>query len=327
MAQNKIVNPDEFQTKVSRENKALIQDFLDEKRAQGKRPKTIYQYEHDMRIIVTLLYRHFDNKSLLELTRKDIRKLVLIFQDMGMSNARINRLASCLRSALSYFEEDDEIDYQNNVAHTIKGLPKDPVKEIVFLKDEWIYMLRDELIRRDNLLVAMYLMLSYITAGRKNEILQILKNGLLDGYTTNMVVGKRGKKFRLYYDQDTQDIIREYLKQRGDDDIEELFVKVKKDGSKEVCGYGSPDYWCRYMSRILTQLLNTQIKFNPHSLRHSRLENLSTGNNKYGIKVDLSDLQVLANHSDPGTTKNYIMEHKEDSLSKIFRIDPNQFVL
>lgn len=319
----KIVDPIEYEIKISKENKLLVKDFLQEKKAQGKKPKTLYQYKKDMEIILTMIYREFDNKSLLDLTRKDIRSLSLMFQDMGMSNARVNRLMSCLRSALDYFVDDDELDYENNVGKKIKGLPKEPVREIVFLEDEWIYKLKDELIKRGDILIALFLMLGYISAARKNEILQVQKEGLTERLYTNFVIGKRGKKFKLYYDNDVQNLIKQYLELRGEDNIPELFVHLFKTG-KKVVKYGTINTWCEYMSKILSEILNENIRFNAHALRHSRLENLSTGRNKNGIKVDLNDLQILANHSDPGTTKSYIQDHKEESLGRIFGINPNE---
>jgi site-specific recombinase XerC len=322
----KIVDKIEYEIKVSSENKRLVKDFLEEKKSQGKRPKTIYQYGDDMRIILTIIYQHFENKSLLEMTRKDIRSLSLLFQDMGMSNARVNRLMSCLRSALEYFVDDDDLEYDNNVGKKVKGLKKEPVRDIKFLKDEWIYQLRDELIKRGEILLALWHMMSYITAARKNELLQIQKDGLRNNFCTNFVIGKRAKKFQLFYDQDCQDLINQYLDLRGEDNIPDLFVHVFKNGIKRKVQYGTINTWCAYFSKVLSSITGIQVKYNNHAYRHSRLEALATGKNKDNSKIDLSDLQVLANHSDPGTTKSYILEHKEESIGRIFKMNPEDII-
>jgi site-specific recombinase XerC len=318
----KIVDKIEYETKVSSENKRLVKDFLEEKKSQGKRPKTIYQYGDDMKIILTIICRHFDNKSLLQMTRKDIRSLSLLFKDMGMSNARVNRLMSCLRSALEYFVEDDDLEYDNNIGKRVKGLPKEPIREIVFLEDEWIYKLKDELIKKGEVLMALYLLMSYITSARKNEVLQILKEGLAEKFSTNTVIGKRAKKFKLYYNKDVQDLIKQYLELRGEDNIPDLFVHVFKNGMKRKVMYGTINTWCGYMSKILSGILQENVKFNAHALRHSRLEALSTGKNKDGKKFDLGILQVLAQHSDPGTTKGYLQNHDEEAIAQIFGMNP-----
>jgi len=319
----KIVDKLEYETKILKENKELIKDFLQEKKANGKRPKTIYQYGKDAEIILTLIYRHFNNKSLLDMTRKDIRSLSLIFKDMDMSNARVNRLMSTLRSALEYFVEDDELEYDNNIGKKVKGLPKQPVREIIFLEDDWIYKLKDELVERGEILIALYLMLSYISAARKNEVIQVLKQGLSEKFSTNVVIGKRAKPFKLYYNQEVQDLIKEYIKLRGEDDVPELLVHLFKTGKKKV-EYGTITSWCEYMSKVLSEILGEAVKFNAHALRHSRLEALSSGKNKDNQKYDLGLLQVLANHSDPGTTKSYLQNHDEEAIAQIFGMTPEQ---
>jgi integrase/recombinase XerD len=325
MSQNKIVDPIEFQHKVSQENKNLMKDFLVEKKSQNKAKGTLKQYENDMRIILTLIYRHFDNKGLLEMSRKDIRNLSIMFKDMGMSNARVNRLLSCFRSALEYFADDDELEYDFNQGSKVKGLPKNPVREITFLSEDQIYWLKDKLIEQGKTLIAVYLMLSYISAARKNEIHQVLKDGLVERFFTNTVVGKRGKKFKLYYNDETQDLIKKYLIERGEDDISELFVNIYANGRKELVSTSTFNNWCDYMSDLLFQHEGKRIHINPHCFRHSILQNLSSGENKRGVKVPIEKLKTLANHSDISTTASYLDERNEDDIAEIFGMDASVF--
>ncbi len=322
----KIVDRNEYDNKVSKENKWLAKDFLQEKKAQGKSEKTLYQYSKDFEIINTMIYRHFDNKCLLDMSRKDIRNLSLLFQDMRMSNARINRLMSCLRSALDYFEDSDDIEYENNIGRKVKGLPKAPVRETTFLSDDLIYKIKDVLIQENKLLIAVWHMLAYISAARKNELHQVEKDGLTERYYTNKVIGKRGKKFRLYYNQEVQDLIKKYLDFRGKDNIPYLFVHVNKNGDKSRVAYNTYNYWCEIISRIASNIEGKIIKVYPHSYRHSRLENLSTGENRDGIKVDINRLKVLANHESVETTQGYLDNHDEEALAEIFNMDKENFV-
>ncbi|MCV5696271.1 hypothetical protein OFN29_28790, partial [Escherichia coli] len=82
----RIVDQAIYEKHVSHENKNLVKDFLIEKKAQGKAASTLKQYHWDLRIILFLIHQHFENKNLIELTRKDIRNLSIIFQELGMSN-------------------------------------------------------------------------------------------------------------------------------------------------------------------------------------------------------------------------------------------------
>ena len=80
-----------------------------------------------------LIHEHFENKNLIDLTRKDIRNLSIIFQEMGMSNARVNGLMSALRSALEFCADDDDYNYEFNVGSRVRGLPKNQLEKLHLL--------------------------------------------------------------------------------------------------------------------------------------------------------------------------------------------------
>jgi integrase/recombinase XerD len=315
----KIVDYDVFKRHVNPDNKTLAKDFLIEKRSQGKSDTTISGYRNDMNIILYMVYQHFDNKMLTDLTRKDIRNLSIIFQEMGMSNARVNRLMSTLRSCLEFCADDDDYEYEFNVGSRVKGLPKVPVREITFLEHEQVEWLIDEALRRKKTMMAMYLALSYYSAKRKSEVHQVLKDGLTEKYFTNIVKGKGSKKFRLYYNDRVRDIIRQYLEERGPDDIPHLFVKVYKNGDKRVVTKHAYAYWCQCFSKWLSDREGRNIPINPHCFRHSRLENLR----QQGIPIE--KLKTLANHSDISTTESYLADRSEDDIADIFGMDPSCF--
>lgn len=315
----RIVDPIIYDKHVSPNNKNLVKDFLIEKKAQGKAKSTLQQYHWDLRIILYLIYQHFENKNLVDLTRKDIRNLCIIFQEMDMSNARVNGLMSALRSALEFCADDDDYNYEFNVGSRVKGLPKNPVREITFLKEEQIEWLLDELVKRNEILIAVYLAISYYSAARKNEVHQVLKDGLTERYYTNTVIGKRSKKFRLYYNQRTQDLITRYLQERGDDDLPQLFVKTYSNGMKKVVKKNTFNYWCNVLAKMLSNHEGKEISINPHAFRHSRLDNLRENN------VPLEKLKSLANHSDISTTAGYLADRSENDIAEIFGMDISCF--
>ncbi|HFK1476737.1 TPA: tyrosine-type recombinase/integrase [Bacillus paranthracis] len=307
---------DEF---VSGDNKRLVKDFLIEKKAQGRATSTLEQYRSDLRIILYLIYKHFDNKSLIELTRKDIRNLCIVFQEMGVSNARVNSLMSALRSTLEFCADDDDYDYEFNIGSRVKGLPKNPVREITFLKEDQIEWLLDELEENNQTLVAVYLAISYYSAARKNEVHQVLKEGLEERYYTNIVIGKRSKKFRLYYNERTQNLIAKYLQERGEDNIPQLFVRTYSTGTKKVVKKNTFNYWCDVMASMLSKREGKVISINPHAFRHSRLDNLREKG------VPLEKLKSLANHSDVSTTESYLSDRSENDIAEIFGMDVSCF--
>jgi len=315
----RIVDFDVFDKYVNPDNKTLAKDFLIEKRSQGKSETTISGYRSDMNIILYLIYQHFDNKVLTELTRKDIRNLSIIFQEMGMSNARVNRLMSTLRSCLEFVSDDDDYDYEFNVGSRVKGLPKVPVREITFLTHEQIEWLIDEALKKNKTIMAMYLALSYYSAKRKSEVHQVIKAGLTERYFTNKVKGKGNKQFRLYYNDRVRGIIRQYLEERGPDDIPDLFVKVFKNGEKKPVTKHAFSYWCECFTKWLSEREGRLIKINPHCFRHSRLQNAKEEG------IPLEKLKSLANHSDVSTTEAYLADTSEDDIADIFGMDPACF--
>lgn len=315
----RIVDPIIYDKHVSSDNKNLVRDFLIEKKAQGKAKSTLKQYRWDLRIIMYLIYQHFDNKRFTELTRKDIRNLCIVFQEMDMSNARVNGLMSALRSTLEFCADDDDYDYEFNIGSRVKGLPKNPIREITFLKEEQIEWLLDELDKKDQILIAVYLGISYYSAARKNEVHQVLKDGLAERYYTNTVIGKRSKKFRLYYNERTRLLISKYLEDRGEDNINQLFVKTYGNGQKRVVNKSAFNYWCEILSSMLSNKEGKTISINPHAFRHSRLDNLR----EQGIPLE--KLKSLANHSDVSTTESYLSDRSESDIADIFGMDVSCF--
>ena len=191
----------ELWEQVNKENKRIIDDFLAEYKQRKKSKGTIDGYFNDLRIIMIYILKELDNRCVLELNKKDFRGLSLYFtEECGMSPARTNRLKSAINSLLTFCEEDDDYEYEINMAKKVKGIPRERVKDnednFFFTFDEFIKV-RDILVERGRLQDACLWSIGFDSAGRRNELFQIEKHGLLDGNKTNIVVGKRGKKFYL----------------------------------------------------------------------------------------------------------------------------------
>src|SRR5699024_221715 len=163
--------------------------------------KTIYQYVSDIKMFYCYMVENTKPESILELKKRDFRRFFLALQDGGASNARINRVQCSLRNMLEFVTNDDDIyeDYKINVMKGIKSLQKEEVREIFFLSNEQIELIIDKLIEKKKYQIALYLSISYESAGRRNEVFQIQKHGFLERNKTNEVIGKRGKKFQLFY--------------------------------------------------------------------------------------------------------------------------------
>lgn len=303
-------------------NKDLINDFILELKSQGRAESSLKQYRNDLRLICMYIHDELDNKEFHELKKKHFRNMVLFFKEKGMSNARVNRLMSAVRSMLTFAEDDEEWEeIEFNQASKIKGLQKSSVRKIVFLSWEEVELIYKELINQERYQEATLLALAIDSAGRKNELHQVLKESITpEGNFTNEVIGKRGKRFRLMYNDLTRKTFELYMNQRGEDDIESLWVTSRGERRKlDVDGlYDMVVSW----RKILENKTGEYKEFNVHSFRHIALELLSTGEHylckKLNKKFDIEALKLLAHHESTETTSGYLKEKSDDMLMEEF---------
>ena len=321
---NSFYSPTIFE-QVNKENKAILQDYILELKSKRKSDGTIYQYSSDIKMFYCWAFNELDNKSILRMKKRDFRRFFLELQENGASSARINRVQCSLRNLLEFCTEDeDEYDYDINSMKSIKGLQKEEVREIHFLTDEQITIIIDYLLAKKQYQKALYVSLSYDSAGRRNEVFQVLKEGFAEGKRTNMVQGKRGKKFQLMYLSRTREIARLYFEQRGNDDIESLWI-VGKGEDRRAAKYETLYNWTVSFRKILEKETGELIEMNPHSFRHSALENYENGTHhslaEMGKdKLDIQVLKVLANHTSIDTTQSYLKNKDQELLDEAFGI-------
>jgi integrase len=326
---NRIYTP-ELWEQVNKQNKDILNDFMAEYRQRKKSKGTIDGYFQDLRIVFIYILKNLDNRSILELRKKDFRNLsIWLSEDCEMSANRVNRIKSSVNSMLSFVEDDDEYDYDNNVAKKVRGLPRERVKDndddFFFTFDEFIKV-RDILVERGRLQDAVLLSIGFDSAGRKNELFQIEKHGLTEGNKTNVVIGKRGKKFPLVYLDDTKELIKQYLEERGEDDIPSLWIKGSGDKKSPITKDSLYDRIVS-ISKIFSEVRGEECNIFPHTMRHSRAECLKQGtdtrlldeNGKPRV-YSLDQIMKFMHHSDVSTTASYLMNHDDEEIDAMFGI-------
>lgn len=323
MAKRNSIYNDAIYAQVHKENKSVLKDYVLEMKSKRRAEKTIYQYSADIKMFFCWAFNELDNKSVLKMKKRDFRRFFLELQDNGASPARINRVQCSVRNLLEFCTQDeDEYDYDINAMKSIKGLQKEEVREIYFLTDSQIDTIINYLVNKKQYQKALYVSLSYDSAGRRNEVYQVMKSGFLENKRTNEVQGKRGKKFKLMYLSRTREIAKHYYEQRGEDNIDSLWI-VGKDDAKRAAKYETLYNWTVSFRKILEKETGELIKMNPHSFRHSSLENYENGTHsglkELGLpKLELKVLKVLANHTDISTTQGYLKNKDEEILNDAF---------
>ena len=315
---------------VSKENKAIMEDFLTEYKQQKKAESTLHAYFEDLRLVLIKIFEDFDNKSILEMTKKDFRRLNIWFDESGMSPARCNRIHSVVNSLLSFCEDDDDYDYEVNQSKKVKGVPREKVKtnedDFFFTYEEFVKV-RDVLVERGDLQTAVLWSLFFDSGARRNEVFQVKKDGLLDGNKTNVVRGKRGKLFPLVYLDDTKELIRLYLEKRGNDDIDSLWISSIGGEKKPLADSTTLYERIVKCSKILSEIRGEETNIFPHTCRHSRIECLlrgeddrlkdEDGKNK---KFPIEQIMVFVHHSDVSTTQGYTKDRSEETINDMFGI-------
>ena len=329
---NRFYTP-ELWAQVNKKNKHIMDDFLSEYKQRKKSKGTIDGYYHDLRIILIYILKELDNRCILVLNRKDFRGLSLYFtEECEMSPARTNRLKSAVNSMLTFCEEDDDYDYEINYAKKVKGIErlrvKDNEDDFFFTFDEFIKV-RDILVEKGRLQDAVLWSIGFDSAGRKNELFQIDKHGLTEHNKTNTVIGKRGKKFPLVYLDDTKELIKKYLEERGPDDIDSLWIKGSGENKQPLSDSSVLYDRIVSISKILSEVRGEQCNIFTHTMRHSRFESLAQGTDTRVLDQDgkpkkfpLEQIRVMAHHDSCDTTKLYLKDHSEDTINEMFGFSP-----
>lgn len=308
--------------KVNSYNKELYEDFLIELKSAGTPETTYKQYKNDARIILILIMEMFDNKKVFEMKKKDFRKLVMHFTDLGMSPRRVNRLKSCCSTMMTFGENSEDYeDIEDNYFAKVKSVKLKDVREIVFLDDDEVETIYNYLMEEENYQEALLISIAYDSAARCSEIQQLMRDDIVDGVpmTKREVNGKGGKNFRLSINRRTLETYKIYEANR-EDNLPYLWVNDLGNRATSFNLYS----WVKTWIEILKEERGVEKDFNFHSFRHSCLENLEVGSHyiarAMGRKFTIQELQLLAHHSSSDVTMSYLKNKDDDKLMETFKL-------
>lgn len=265
---NSIVT-DERWEQVNKENKSLLNEFLDYLRSTDKAELTIINYESDLRIIFTWCLLENENKFFVKFTKRDIvRCQNYLLNDMNLGSARVRRMKSTMSSLGKYIENvlDDDYPEFRNIINKIPHPAKNEVREKTILTDEQQDYLLNYLIEHNEYQKACAVALAIASGSRKSELLRFKVSYFTDEniiygslYKTPEKIktkgrGKIGKllhryvlvsKFKPYLDL--------WLDERKKLNIvnDELFVSKEDDGFKPLTP-ASLNSWAKTFSKILS---------------------------------------------------------------------------
>lgn len=231
----------------------------------------------------------------------------------------MDRILSAIRTMMGYAQDDDDEyeEYMINPASRIKGLAKEPVREITFLSHEQIDLLRAYLLEHKMLQHLCLLDNLYDTGARVNEVFQVKNTETISkGYLKVTCKGGRNEYILLHSRCRESIKLHFAAKQPG-----EAFWQGKTGPAKNTSTLRS---WVSTMCRILKKLDPSTPHFTPHSFRHTFLENATNGTHylceQIGRPFTMEEAQLLAHHKSIDMTKSYLNPKDNEMILGLFGI-------
>lgn len=316
-------------------NREMVQDQLDNQTHLS--PKSLIGYSSGLRIYFYWVKEHLNNKSCIEIKKKEFLRYLNWMSNRDMSDSAMKFKKSCVSAFNKFIEsyyEDEYPTFRNYVTSEMIVPQTGKIHEKKPLTPEEIQFLCDELRKREEYQKLAYVMFSYSTGCRRAEARQLLKSvvdtqpliktvTILDedgkevtaeshAYKTHEIRckgrSKVGKKRNFLFGQDAMDCMKQWLDVRGEDDCPYMFVIKQKDGTAHQVGETTFNEWC---SGLFSNIMGKRI--HPHLLRSSRATNLVVYEHR-----DLETAQKLLGHESSETTKIYVVKEDQEDAFEAF---------
>lgn len=124
------------------------------------------------------------------------------------------------------------------------------------------------------------------------------------------------------YSQRTKDLAKEWLAERGEDDVDSLWISYY-NGKPRAIVYDTFYSWAISFRSILEEKYDVDLPLNAHSFRHSGAECYENGTHhslKYMGKdrLDINELKILMNHESIDITNSYLRNKDQEILNELF---------
>ncbi|MEX0930465.1 MAG: tyrosine-type recombinase/integrase [Candidatus Paceibacterota bacterium] len=288
-----------------------LDDFLLHIQANNYSPRTLYNYERDLKIFEGFMRDEVAGLPFPDITKKTIEqyKAYLNSTDRKTSDGNasegslkagsINRILSSLRRYLTYLADmDHETPIAPNAIKLLRKGKSHPqvteLKDLIALIEAPMRFERDPVVQLRNRAA---LEMLFASGMRISELIS-LKRTQLDHAGKIFIEGK-GKKQRFIYLTDrARKHIANYLDRR-DDDSPYLFVALRGRNVKNRSKHLSPNYLQMKIKKY-RELLDINVPTSAHSLRHGFATYLAEqGANPAAI-------QILLGHESLETTTRYV---------------------
>lgn len=161
---------------VLKENKDLAKDFINYCKSVDRSPATVAQYETTLRWLLCYIFRDFDNKSFIKLTKRDVMNMQNHWlNEVNLSPSRIRFIKSTMSSMSDFIENILDEEYPNfrNIINKIEAPTKSSVMKKTIMNEDDITNLLNKLVESGYIQHAFYVAVLYSSGMRKSESLRL----------------------------------------------------------------------------------------------------------------------------------------------------------
>jgi site-specific recombinase XerD len=136
---------------VNKENKELLNEWVEYLNSVDRSNETISQYINDAKIFFCWVSENANNKFFVEINKRDIMKFQnYLLNILKQSPSRIRRLKSCISSLANYIESmlDDIYPSFRNIVNKIPAPAKEVVRDKTVLEEEQVNFLLKYLVKK-----------------------------------------------------------------------------------------------------------------------------------------------------------------------------------
>lgn len=288
---------------INKENLKLLQKYKRDMEIRELSPKTIYNYETDIKAWMRYLVKEQFNPIITELTEDDIEEFFYYCKQEGNNTERMKRRMSSI-SAFYKFLRRKKLIVENPcefIPRPKKGLP---VVTQTFLTPEQVEELIEKLKESKNLQLYTYAMFSLSTMARVTAVSSIKWDQIdFEERIVEDVLEKEGKIVNLYFSENVKNLLLELKQDRESKGIDCPYVFATNYKGYSQATSSTLDSWAKQCGQMIGVPT-----LHPHDFRHSGSQLLSIN----GCPIE--KISELLNHSGLDVTKNHYLRQDKKKI-------------
>ncbi|MGG3920359.1 tyrosine-type recombinase/integrase [Geobacillus thermodenitrificans] len=301
--------------KVNPKNVELIRKYFVFKNMNLSESSKI-SYQSDFNQWLVYIMENYENRYILDIINEDVDDMIDLLEDfiafctsvLGNNERRIQRRMSSISSFFLYLRKkrkirENPIDFLDRPKVSVGE--KLQIKQ-TFLTKEQVEEIRKGLKEIGDLQLELFFEFGLSTMARANAISNVkIEQINFEKNRVEDVLEKEGYRVTLFPSQRTMELIKQWLKYREEQGIENEYLFITKYGGqwKKVEKSTLQSSWIKKIGNIIGIP-----ELHCHDLRHSG------SNLLYHSGMKLEDVSLLLNHRGTDVTRQHYLEINKDAI-------------